>query len=393
MLTFSRAALLGFSPSGNCDIGYPRCPRDEEAILFYLNNHKGGFFRFFNGGQSFGGDDNYIQQQLQQLQASQSQQQPIDQQQGLSLLALQALADSLNNGGQSSSSNAGGLSLNNLFSGSTGQRPAAPSHYSQQGLQADKGGVGGGFFSDFIMKPVSDAVSNLLTGIVGTRFGPQRYKRSDEHRIQKRIVNFSPVQQRQEDDNHRNTLYDVDAPLKFSGSRDQVLQSAPQINSQQNQQYYQRLQQQLLPTKSTTTTTNQISSNEISPSDVARFLQELFPEKSGHLRVDDDQYNRQLLRALVNERITKILTGVQQQRPINNNYSTHHRYQSAQSPNYSGHAQQQSTNYYAGSQGASNYNRAQPNNDRSNLVYVTDSRGQLDYVLNEKTGEKQRIFK
>jgi hypothetical protein len=385
MLTFGRAALLGFSPTGNCDIGYPKCPRDEEQMLFYLNNHKGGFFRFFNGGQSFGGDDNYLQQQLQQLQASQSQ--TTDQQQGLNLLTLQALADSLNgnSGGQQSNvGGGGGFNLNNLFTGSTVQRPAAASHYGQPGLHADKSG-GGGFFSDFIMKPVSDAVSNLLTGIVGTRFSSRRFKRSDdEHRIQKRIVNL-PAQQRQQEDDHRNTLYDVDAPLKFSGSRGQQGQGL-QYSQSSNNNYYQRLQHQLSPT-------NQDSSNTIAPSDVARFLQELFPEKSGHLRVDDDQYNRQLLRALVNERINRILTGVQKQRPIDNNYSNH-RYQSAQSTN-SGHAQY--TNHYAGTQGASNYinyNRAPSNNaDKSNLVYVTDSRGQLDYVLNEKTGEKQRIFK
>lgn len=384
MLTFGRAALLGFSPSGNCDVSYPKCPRDEEQMLFYLNNHKGGFFRFFNGGQSFGGDD-YLQQQL--LQQSSQQTPTIDQQQGLNLLALQALAESLNGNnaaGANSNVGGGGFNLNNLFSGSPVQRPPVASHYSQQGLHADKVNNGGGFFSDFIMKPVSDAVSNLLTGIVGTRF-QRRYKRNsdDEHRIQKRIVNLSPTQRQQEatQEHHRNTLYDVDAPLKFSGSREeqqkQVLQF-PHGNS------YQRLQHQL-------SGTNQESSNSILPSDVARFLQELFPEKIGHLRVDDDQYNRQLLKALVNERISKILTGVQtQQRPINNNYSTH-QYQSTQSP-YSGYVQQQSTNYYAGSQGASNYiNRGQTNNDRSNLVYVTDSRGQLDYVLNEKTGEKQRI--
>lgn len=391
MLMFGRAALLGFSPTGNCDIGYPKCPRDEEQILFYLNNHKGGFFRFFNGGQSFGGDDNYVQQQLQQLAASQQTSTTVDQQQGLNLLTLQALADSLNgNNNAVGGGGGGGFNLNNLFTSSPlGQRPA--SHYSQQsgGLQPDKSG--GGFFSDFIMRPVSDAVSNLLTGIVGTRFSSRRFKRSDdggeegEHRIQKRIVNLSPVQHRERDD-HRNTLYDVDEPLRFSGSRGgegQPLQF-PQSS------YYQRLQHQLSPT-------NQDSSNRITPTDVARFLQELFPEMSGNLRLDDDQYNRQLLRALVNERINRILTGVQQQqqqRPTidsGSNYSAH-RYQSAQSTN-SGHAQQY-TNYYAGTQGASNYNRAPANNnDRSNLVYVTDSRGQLDYVLNEKTGEKQRVFK
>ncbi|XP_058465323.1 uncharacterized protein LOC131438935 [Malaya genurostris] len=48
-LKFSRAALLGYGIGANsCDIYYPKCPKDESEIIYYLNNHRGGFFRFFN---------------------------------------------------------------------------------------------------------------------------------------------------------------------------------------------------------------------------------------------------------------------------------------------------------------------------------------------------------
>ncbi|XP_065076829.1 uncharacterized protein LOC135700291 [Ochlerotatus camptorhynchus] len=48
-LKFSRAALLGYGIGANsCDVYYPKCPKDESEIIHYLNNHRGGFFRFFN---------------------------------------------------------------------------------------------------------------------------------------------------------------------------------------------------------------------------------------------------------------------------------------------------------------------------------------------------------
>nr|XP_040221992.2 uncharacterized protein LOC120949074 [Anopheles coluzzii] len=65
-LKFSRAALLGYGIGANsCDAYYPKCPKDEMQILYYLNNHRGGFFRFFSNGE---------QQQQQQQQQYQQQQ-------------------------------------------------------------------------------------------------------------------------------------------------------------------------------------------------------------------------------------------------------------------------------------------------------------------------------
>lgn len=52
ILSFGKAALLGYSSKGNagtCMYAYPECPRDPERLVEYLNNYNGGFFRFFNG--------------------------------------------------------------------------------------------------------------------------------------------------------------------------------------------------------------------------------------------------------------------------------------------------------------------------------------------------------
>ncbi|XP_035793908.1 uncharacterized protein LOC118467475 [Anopheles albimanus] len=65
-LKFSRAALLGYGIGANsCDAYYPKCPKDEMEILYYLNNHRGGFFRFFSNGdqQSVAGQQQQQQQQ------------------------------------------------------------------------------------------------------------------------------------------------------------------------------------------------------------------------------------------------------------------------------------------------------------------------------------------
>ncbi|XP_011690428.1 PREDICTED: uncharacterized protein LOC105451579 [Wasmannia auropunctata] len=53
MLSFARAAVLGYSSNGNpamCYRAFPRCPRNPDKLVHYLNNHNGGFFRLFSGG-------------------------------------------------------------------------------------------------------------------------------------------------------------------------------------------------------------------------------------------------------------------------------------------------------------------------------------------------------
>lgn len=51
LLTFARAALLGASNRGDpysCIINYSKCPKDQSRLLYYLNNHRGGFFQYFD---------------------------------------------------------------------------------------------------------------------------------------------------------------------------------------------------------------------------------------------------------------------------------------------------------------------------------------------------------
>ncbi|XP_046972361.1 uncharacterized protein LOC124539082 [Vanessa cardui] len=54
LFVFGRAVFLGMSSNGNtasCRYAYPSCPTDPEQLIYYLNNHNGGFFRFFNSPQ------------------------------------------------------------------------------------------------------------------------------------------------------------------------------------------------------------------------------------------------------------------------------------------------------------------------------------------------------
>lgn len=51
MIAFGRAVVVGLSNRGDpysCISNYPKCPKDETRLLYYLNNHRGGFFRFFD---------------------------------------------------------------------------------------------------------------------------------------------------------------------------------------------------------------------------------------------------------------------------------------------------------------------------------------------------------
>lgn len=393
-MNFGRATLLGISPSGECDTSYPRCPRDEEQMLHYLNNHRGGFFRFFNGGNSFGEENQQLQQHLgsqqqhtqfgsqfggfgsqqqqqyQQQGALGSQQQEISgASQGLNLLTLQALADTLS--GQGS-----GLNLGNLLSSPSNQRPAVQPY---PGLQADQSQSGIGSLLG-MLKPsgLTDIVSNLLTGVVGNRFSRRLSRRSltegdGQHRIEKRIVNVKPngnffEVSSGEQQQQQNTLIGLEEPLRFSNDN--------RINGATVALKFPKEHEQLSQIRE--------GSGNISPSDVVQLLRTLFPGASGHLRLDNDQFNRELLKTLVNERIGKILTGVQQYQPaaatINRNQYQQYK------PSYAGNYDNLYTNRDQHQSGSSS------KSDRSQLVYITNSRGQTEYTLNEVTGEKKRIL-
>lgn len=394
-MNFGRAALLGLSGRGDCDSAYPKCPRDEEQMLLYLNNHRGGFFRFFNGGNSFG--DETSLQQYQQQADQQYNQQPAAAEQGLNLLALQALADTLNSQGS-------GINLSNLFSSPSNQRPAVQ-NYPQPPQPTQSSGLFGMFKGNML----TDIVSNLLTGVVGNRFSRRVSKRSlpdeddvpeGQHKIEKRIVNLKANVIEAEpnfffegssNDQQQNTLYSLEEPFTFSNGN-RIQETAAQLSLKFPAH-------QVNPQEVPLSEINQ--GNFISPSDIARRLKSLFPEAAGHLRFDNDQFNRELLKALVNDRIGKILTGVQQQqqRPISSNYGGT-RYQGSYNSNFNYPAQKPS---YAGV-GSTNYNNFNTNHinrgqqssgsnaDRSHIVYITNSRGQIEYTLDEKTGQKQRYW-
>lgn len=193
----------------------------QDDLLDYLNNHRGGFFRFFNGGASFGEGDDYYEQDEQQnyqaqhnyrpqpvqqihqtttqspvvnkfqtkyplysqqnypqdfpqysqqnAQTSQNQQQ---QSTYTNLAALQGFADTINSGG--------GINLSNL-----GQNLGFISSLAQL-----MGGGGGSNNNQDLKRPVKkpvtddeestssggvgEFVTNLLTGLVGNRFSGRR---------------------------------------------------------------------------------------------------------------------------------------------------------------------------------------------------------------------------
>ena len=61
-MTFARAALLGVSNRGDpysCIINYSKCPKDQSRLLYYLNNHRGGFFQYFDKKNYNNNNNNY----------------------------------------------------------------------------------------------------------------------------------------------------------------------------------------------------------------------------------------------------------------------------------------------------------------------------------------------
>lgn len=221
-LVYGRAALLGLiSGDSSCTTAYPRCPRNEDELLYYLNNHRGGFFRFFNGGAAFGDDQNnqynpnqqqyqqnqnqnynqyqpaaanqYYQQGAQNLQRPGLNQPSDDGSLQSNLAALQNIADAINNSGGINLSNLGANT--NLFSGLAGLLNGG------SGSGSSGGSGGGGFDLSSLgnlaslvggetqtAKPsklppndqgqsLTELVGNLLTGFVGQRFNSRKIKK------------------------------------------------------------------------------------------------------------------------------------------------------------------------------------------------------------------------
>lgn len=192
--------------------------------MFYLNNHRGGFFRFFNGGASFGDDSNYNYNQnnqqniYQDNQHNQNYNQNYNQQQSQSttqqstisnLAALQNLAEVINQSDGINLSNIasnGGL-LSNLAGlvGGNGGGGTADLLGSLIGgnVASDVGSGASGILSSLIAggnggssgspanggaisllsglaqnagstSNIGNVVGNLLTGFIGNRFSSRK---------------------------------------------------------------------------------------------------------------------------------------------------------------------------------------------------------------------------
>lgn len=171
---------------------------------------------------------------------------------------------------------------------------------------------------------------------------------------------------------HVNTLFDDlnDKPFTFSNDyrSDDKLSSNPEQHSLK------------FPHEQRESVTSNEGTTFVSSADVARRIKMLFPDIENF----GEQFN-QTLYSIVNTRLGRIVN----QPPVaSNNYYSINRY-----PQTTTTTSQQQQNYNAGSS-SSNYNnnnyqnnnRQQP--DRKHIVYVTNSRGQIEYSLNELTGEK-----
>lgn len=163
---------------------------------------------------------------------------------------------------------------------------------------------------------------------------------------------------------HMNTLFDElnDKPFTFSND------NRNDNNLSSNRQQYALK----FPHEQGASVSNQ-GTTFISSADVAKRLKMLFPDIDNF----SEQFNQNLY-SIVSSRLGRIVN----QPPVSslpNNYYSINRY----SPQQTYNAGSASSNYNNNYQ---NNNKKQP--DRSHIVYVTNSRGQLEYTLNELTGEK-----
>lgn len=191
--------------------------------MYYLNNHRGGFFRFFNGGATFGDDSNYNYNQNnhqsnyqhnqnynQNYNQLTNQQQSTSQQSTISnLAALQNLAEVINqsdginlsniasNGGLLSNlaglvGGNGGGSTADLLSGLIGGNTASDASGASGILSSLIAGGNGGNSQSAVnnggaisllsglaqntggASDIGSVVGNLLTGFIGNRFSSRK---------------------------------------------------------------------------------------------------------------------------------------------------------------------------------------------------------------------------
>lgn len=180
-----------------------------------------------------------------------------------------------------------------------------------------------------------------------------------------------------------NTLYDDlnEKPFKFSNENRNDNNLSSSSSSSYRQQYAIKFPHE----QGTSVAANQ-GTIFVSSADVARRLKMLFPDIENF----GEQFNQNLL-SIVNSRIGKILnTGGQPQQTassFSDLYSIN-RYPPYQQ-NYAGSS---SSNYNNNNNKNNNYDNKRHQENRSHIVYVTNSRGQVEYTLNELTGEKKRVL-
>lgn len=418
-MNFGRAALLGLAGGeGYCDSAYPRCPRNEEDLLFYLNNHRGGFFRFFNGGSGFG-DEN----QLQSLQQN-PQNYGTNTNQGLNILALQALANAVNQGGdinlgggnrpsqsqnyqadQSGGSLLSPSTLTSLLSsfgggGSNTQAdqsggilsaltPSAlstlasnlgigtrPSKYAVPQTQQNTGATDA--------SSLSSLVSNLLTGVIGNRYSRSRSKRSVDE-IEPRIINLKSHEiaaeqnyfQQVEQVSNRQPKFFEDSPRP--GNVNYIRQPADDsVFVIPNNPRETVIKSDLHNVKLTFPADNEpqnikyeINNNVefLSPQDVAKRLQVLFDRTgTGSLGYDYILNNPEMMKQIMTIiRLGRILNGIQQPQfvsPIQSQsqinpvrYSTNYSQNQNQNPGYQSNRYSSSNQYTPNRYSVANYNQ------------------------------------
>lgn len=449
-LTYGRAALLGYTSGEKaCNSAYPKCPRNEvlnisnksqkncskkisfhcqDDLLYYLNNHKGGFFRFFNSGGAFGEDTKYQYNPHPQNYGQTSSGQQSSTLQNLAF--IQSIANTVNESGGINLSNLGanaGLlsSLANAVSGaqSGGQAAttaAAQSSYDQSGIAPQQG------------INIGDLVGNLLTGVVGNRFSQRRIsKRSiDESKdvkdidkkekistegetldeaqstedynndeIEGRILNhkniasefvsFPSMKPNFVVENHRQIKFlDYDKeingkPLAFPLESNRM---GKKISFHTEQEKFfpdnggQQQQQQ------------QLTSNDQQFID-AHKTKMIFPDRTGtgNLKFDNEEFDSNNRGDVAGFRKGKILSGIRQIGIPNENYDFRPTTVNYENNGYQVNSQQNSNFVQSAISVGNNYNNRPPlpaNNgeDVSKNIYVTNAHGVVEYYI--KDGQK-----
>lgn len=278
-LVYGRAALLGLtSGEQSCITAYPKCPRSEDDLLYYLNNHRGGFFRFFNGGAAFGDDVNnqynpnpytytsssYPQQQQQQQhsqypqhqqqpayqhspqvnQQPQPQQQPQLQQ---NLAAFQSIAEAINQSGGINLSNLGANAnllgnLAGLLGGGGGGGGAGGGSGGSSILENLSDFLGGGAApATTTPSPaagISDLVGNLLTGFIGNRFSGRKVSKRSISWPEDDRLDLEDVEPAKKESSFKRKLKTTLKKPKIEDGDDEVegriINSKPQIYSNGN---------------------------------------------------------------------------------------------------------------------------------------------------------------